>query len=120
MALVQLLLDQHPGPLPIKGTFQCLSTEVFDFIVSGVSVRKPNTAVGAAGVEISITDKTGKEVGYTSGTIDGMVVGGRRAIVSQFGQTALNAGETYNFEVRPVFPECASDAKDFYTATIIY
>jgi hypothetical protein len=120
MALVQLLLDQHPGPLPIKGTFQCLSTEVFDFIVSGVSVRKPNTALGAAGVEISITDKTGKEVGYTSGTIDGTVMGGRRATIAQFGQTSLNAGETYNFEVRAVFPECASDAKDFYTATIIY
>jgi hypothetical protein len=120
MALVQLLLDQHPGPLPIKGTFQCLSTEVFDFIVSGVSVRKANTAVGAAGVEIVITDLKGKQVGYTSGTIDGAVLGGRRATISQFGQTSLNAGETYNFEVRPVYPECASDAKDFYTATIIY
>jgi len=120
MALVQLLLDQHPGPLPIKGTFQCLSTEVFDFFVSGVSVRKPNTALGVAGVEIYITDHTGKQVGYTSGTIDGTVIGGRRAVVSQFGQTSLNAGETYNFEVRAIYPECLSDAKDFYTATIIY
>ena len=120
MALVQQLLDQHPGPLPIKGTFQCLSTEVFDFIVSGVSVRKPNTALGAAGVEIYIFDKDGKQVGYTSGTIDGTLSGGRRATVAQFGQTSLSAGETYSFEVRPVFPECASDAKDFYTATIIY
>lgn len=120
MALVQQLLDQHPGPLPIKGTFQCLSTEVFDFIVTGVSVRKPNTALGVAGVEIILTDKNGKQVGYTSGTIDGTLMGGRRAIISQFGQTSLNAGETYNFEVRPVYPECASDGKDFYTATIIY
>ena len=61
MALMQQLLDQHPGPLPIKGTFQCLSTEVFDFIVTGVSVRKPNTALGVAGVEIILSDHTGKE-----------------------------------------------------------
>jgi hypothetical protein len=120
MAMMEVLLNQHPGPLPLKGTFTCKASAPLDVWVQGVSIRKTGTQLGAAGCEIVITDSTGKELGYTSGTIDGNVAGGRRATVSQFGQTKLNAGEVYSFEVRPVFPEVASDARDFFTAIIIY
>ena len=119
MALIQVLLNQKPGPLPIKGTFQCLSTAELDFIVCGVSYRPPGP-VGAAGVEIVITDLSGKEVGYTSGTIDSGMPGDRKATVAQFGQSQLKAGVKYNFEVRSVFPECGSDKDDYYSAAIIY
>ena len=120
MALVQVLLDQRPGPLPLTGTFVAKSSDPLDFIVNGVSIRKLGTPNGAAGVEIVIKDSTGKEVGYTSGTIAGDVVGARRAIVSQWGQSNLKPGETYSFTVQGVNAECASDGKDFYTAIIIY
>ena len=120
MALVQVLTEQHPGPLPIKGTFTCLSSEAFDVIVTGTSIRKLGSANGPAGVEIIIRDKNGKDVGYTSGVVDGNVAGGRRSCVSQFGQTSLIPGETYSYILQPVFPEVASDAKDFFNAVIIY
>ena len=120
MALLQLLLDQHPGPLPIKGTFQCLSSDALDFIVNGVSVRKYGSPNGPAGIEIVITDSDGKQVGWTSGTIDGSVTGGRRSVISQFGQSSLKPGKTYNFVVQGISAEVASDKDDFFTATIIY
>ncbi|HJW93143.1 MAG TPA: hypothetical protein VJ901_05960 [Thermoanaerobaculia bacterium] len=118
--MMEVLLNQHPGPLPLKGSFVCKASAPLDAFVQGVSVRKTGTQAGAAGCEIVITDKDGKQVGYTSGTIDGDVMGGRKATVSQWGQTKLNAGEQYNFEVRPVFPEVLSDQDDFFTAVIIY
>ena len=120
MALVQVLANQQRGPLPIKGTFQCLSSEAFDVFVTGVSWRRKGTQNVAAGVEIILTNHAGKQVGYTSGTITGDPPEIRRTIVSQWGQTSLNPGETYNFVIQPVFPECGSDNNDFYTATIIY
>ena len=120
MAMMEVLLYQRPGPLPIKGQFTCKASSPLDVFVQGASMRKTGTKTGPAGCEIEITDSKGKAVGYTSGTIDGAVLGGKRATVSQWGQTQLNAGETYNFEVRAVYPEVASDANDFFTAVIIY
>jgi hypothetical protein len=119
MAMVQLLLDQHPGPLPISGKFQCMSSETVDVIVTGVAYRKQGAPNGPAIVEIVIR-KDGKEVGKASGVVEGSAPGGWRAMVSQWGQMKLEAGETYEFVVQPALPEVASSEKHHYTATIVY
>jgi hypothetical protein len=60
MAMMDVLLYQHPGPLPLKGSFQCKANQPLDVFVQGTSVR--NTKPGAAGCEIYIRDSSGKDV----------------------------------------------------------
>lgn len=118
MAMLQLLLDQHPGPLPLTGTFQPRSSEVVDMIISGVAWRRGSSSTNTIGIELVIKDKDGNQVGYTSGTLDSGVI--RRAVVAQFGQMTLKWGETYSFTLQLLHADQNSDSNDFFTATIIY
>jgi hypothetical protein len=120
MAMLQVLLNQVKGPLPLKGTFQCRSSDIIDAIVTGVSYRKTGTPNGPAGVNLVITDSTGNTIGEATGRVEGSAVGGWRSMISQWGQMKLNAGETYNFEVRAAFPEVDSSSDNFFTATLVY
>jgi len=120
MAQVQMLLNQAPGPLPLKGTFICNNDDALDLIVTGTSWKKAGFPSGPIGMEIYVYDKNNKSVGYTSGVVDSGLPAERKAVVSQFVQLKLTIGETYSFVVQPLYPEVGSDANDRFTATIVY
>ena len=119
MAGIQVLLDSHPGPLPLKGQFQPQGDLVPSVYFTGTA---QSSSPGAwLEVQLSIVDKNGQGVGSTSGVVMSNEAKQHKTLLALLtNQKPWNFGETYTFYVTAAGPTTISDANDFYSLTILY
>lgn len=118
MAAIQVLLDSHPGPLPLKGQFTPMGNLVPSVFLSGTAQA---TGASTIVVQLQLYDQDGKDAGGTSAIVFSNEVKQHKTLLSLFvNQKPFNFGETYTYELFLGSPTTITDANDSYSLTILY
>jgi len=119
MAGIQVLLDSHPGPLPLKGQFQPegdLAAAVF--LTGTAQTSSPNNTLQ---VQLAIYDQDGKDAGGTTAVVMSNEAKQHKTLLAlPANQKPWQFGQTYSFAIYAASPGMVSDANDFYSLTILY
>jgi len=119
VAVIQILLDSHPGPLPLKGQFQPEGDLVPSVYLTGTA---QSSAPGfALEVQLVILDPDGKDAGSTSAVVYSNEAKQHKTLLALLtNQKPWKFGETYTFYVTAGGQTTISDANDSYSLTILY
>jgi hypothetical protein len=119
MAAIQVLLDSHPGPLPLKGQFQPQGDLVPSVYFTGTA---QSSAPGAPlEVQVIIVGPDGQGAGSTSGVVFSNEAKQHKTMLALLvNQKPWQFGLTYSYEIVATGPTTTSDANDFYSLTILY
>ena len=119
MAAIQVLLDSHPGPLPLKGQFQPqgdLAPAVF--LTGTAQTSSPNNTIQ---LQLTILDQDGKDAGGTTAVVMSNETKQHKTLLAlPADQKPWQFGQTYSFAIYAASPGMISDANDFYSLTILY
>lgn len=119
MAVIQVLLDSHPGPLPLKGQFQAQADLVPSIFFSGTA--QTTAPGGTCQVQVEIFDQDGQPAGYTTAIVMSNETKQHKTMLALLiNQKPFNFGSTYTFVIQPTVSSTISDANDFYSVTILY
>lgn len=119
MAAIQVLLDSHPGPLPLKGQFQPQGDLAAGVLITGTAQTSSpgNTII----VQLDIYDPDGKSVGGTTAVVMSNEAKQHKTLLAlPADQKPWQFGQTYSYEITLGGPGTVSDANDFYSLTILY
>ena len=119
MAVVQVLVDSKPGPLPLTGQFQPQGDLVPSIYFTGTAQTSvPGVTIQ---VQVNIYDADGKDAGGTSGAVFSNEAKQHKTMLALLiNQKPWNFGQTYSYQILAVGPTTTSDANDIYSLTILY
>jgi|ERR1041385_5240189 hypothetical protein len=118
MAVIQILLDSKPGPLPLKGTFQPQADLVPCVYLTGTAQTNTPSTIQ---IELAILDKDGKDAGGTSVVVFSNEPNQHKTLLALLtNQKPWNFGETYTYSITAASPGAFADANDFFSLTILY
>jgi hypothetical protein len=116
---IQVLLDSHPGPLPLKGTFQAQGDVAPSIFLSGTAqVAVPTTSCE---IQMEIYDQGGAYAGFTTAVVMCNEPKQHKTLLALLvNQKPFAYGTTYSYVIAPTRSSTISDANDFYSVTIVY
>lgn len=119
MAVIQVLLDNHPGPLPINGTFQPQADLVPALYFTGTAqASKPGVALE---VQVAIWDVGTQYNGSTDAIIFSNEAKQHKTLITlPLPQKPFTFGVTYNYQVSVTDASTVTDANDSFSLTILY
>ena len=119
MAAIQILLDSHPGPLPLKGQFQPQGDVAAAVFLTGTAQTSSpgNTLL----VQLVIYDQHGQDAGGTTAVVMSNEAKQHKTLLAiPSPQKPWQFGQTYSYAIYAAGPGTVSDANDFYSLTILY
>jgi hypothetical protein len=118
MAVIQILLDSQPGPLPLTGTFQPQADLPPTLFLTGTAQTSSPVNPIMVGVSIILD---GKDAGGTTAVVMSNEAKQHKTLLAlPANQKPWSFGQTYTYSIAATGPGTISDANDFYSLTIIY
>ena len=119
MAVIQVLLDNHPGPLPIKGQFQPQADLVPALYFTGTAqAASPATSLE---VQVAIYDQGTQYNASTDAIIFSNEAKQHKTLITlPLPQKPFTFGVTYTYEISPTQASTVTDANDSFSLTILY
>ena len=118
MAVIQILLDSQPGPLPLTGTFQPLADLPPTLFLTGTAqTSAPGQTIQ---VDVAIT-LGGQPAGGTGAVMMSNEAKQHKTLLAlPANQKPWSFGQTYTYWITATGQGTISDANDYYSLTIVY
>ena len=119
MAVIQILLDSHPGPLPLQGKFQPQGDVPPALFLTGTA--QTSTPGNTIMIQLSILDQDRKNAGGTTAVVMSNEAKQHKTLLAlPADQKPWKFGQTYSYAIYVAGQNTISDANDFYSLTILY